>query len=165
MDAAKRVRAVGRVSAVPESTPTPSCYQLGDGAVPSAPASVNHALTDAPQSGTGSINHSADMRVCVPRGYKTRGPPRPDRPPTMAGQGVERTTLWGALNDRAMGEDVPMSVRAVAGQVVKADAYGNAGEPAYDLDAQPAIKAVDKGQQSFAPDVRRSPPARSSASQ
>ena len=165
MDTTKRVRAVGRVSAVPESAPAPSYHQLADGAVPGVLVSVNHALTDASQSGTGSINHSADMRVYVPRGYKTRGPPRPDRPPTMAGQDVECTALWEAFNDRAMGEDVAISVKSAAGQVVKADAYGSAGEPIYDLDAQPAIKAVGKEQQSFAPDVRRSPPTRSSASQ
>ena len=145
---------MGYILAVPKNKPTPSYYKLGDGTILSVLVSINHVLTDAPESGTGSINHSTDIRVYVPHRYKTRGPAQPDRPPTIVDQDVECTTLWEAFNDYAIGEDITISVKAVVGQVVKTDAYSNAGEPVYNLNVQPVIKVVDKRQQSFAPDMR-----------
>ena len=140
--------------ATPVSTPVPSYYELGDATILSVLVNINHVLIEKPESETGAINHSMDIRAFVPRRYKNREPLQPGQLPNMIDQDVKCTPLREEFNDYMVGEDIVISAKAVVGQVVKTDAYSNAGEPIYNVGAQPVIKVVDKTRGSFAPDMR-----------
>lgn len=145
---------MGYLLATPTRPPTPSYYELGDATILSVLANINHVLIDEPESGAGAINHNIDIRVFVPRRYKTHKPIQLDRLPTIIDQDLKCTPLKEEFNEYTVGKDITISAKAVVGQVAKTDAYSNAGEPIYNVSAQPVIKVVDKRRQSFAPDMR-----------
>ena len=154
-DITQQIQEMGYLLATPVKTPIPSYYELGDFTILSVLLNINHVLIDKPESGVGSINHSMDIRVFVPRRYKMDKPVQPGQQPNIIEQDVKCTPLKEEFNEYTVGSDITISAKAVVGQVVKMDTYSNAGEPIYNVNAQPVIKVVDnKQQQPFAPDMR-----------
>lgn len=153
-DIARHIQDMGYILATPTRPPTPSYYKLGDSTILSVLISINHILMDKPESGAGSINHSMNIQVFVPRRYKMDKPVQPGRQPNIIEQDVKCTPLKEEFNEYAVGPDIIIGVKPAIAQVVKTDAYSNAGEPIYNINVQPVIKVVDKRQQAFASDMR-----------
>lgn len=139
----KNIRDMGYVTAVPRHKPVPSFYKLEDDTILGVITNVNYLIQNSTDPNDASTNLTSDVFIFVPQ--SKRDPLgkqiEENTNPTIIQEDVEYYPLKEEFNVYDLSNGVVLSVKTVLAQVQKTDLYTKVGEPLYNINTQPIIKA------------------------
>lgn len=143
----EKINDMGYITAVPQKTPVPSFYKLGDGTIISVLTRINDVLKDPHNPNGIFTNTSTDIHVFVEP--KNRGVPskiiqNPIPPSSIIDEDLECMTLLEEFNEYRLSNNKIMSIKTLIAQVAKTNLYNSKGDPIYQVNATALFKFRNK---------------------